>query len=151
LRRAEEGVNILGVFHVKNHYFTPKNHSFYNYGGRREKFWGISCEKSRFYAKKTYFFPILGGGMYRVRPHPPLDPPLIMLALSRAKSKCPSLEMSLNHSQCKVIIDTKTNVSPIFFLLLRDIFCISCIKFSFKMKVDVLEVVNKHFWSNTMY
>ena len=62
LRRAEEGANILGVFRVKNHYFTPKNHSFYNYGGRREKFWGISCEKSRFYAKKTYFFPILGGG-----------------------------------------------------------------------------------------
>ena len=62
LRRAEEGANILGVFRLKNHYFTPKNHSFYNYGGRREKFWDISCEKSRFYAKKTYFFPILGGG-----------------------------------------------------------------------------------------
>ena len=31
-------------------------------GGRREAFWGISCEKSRFYAKKSYFFPILGGG-----------------------------------------------------------------------------------------
>jgi NADH dehydrogenase FAD-containing subunit len=40
LRRAEEGANILGIFRVKNHYFTPKNHSFYNYGGRREKFWG---------------------------------------------------------------------------------------------------------------
>ena len=25
-------------------------------GGRRENFWGISCEKSRFYAKKLYFF-----------------------------------------------------------------------------------------------
>ena len=25
-------------------------------GGRREKFGGISCEKSRFYAKKSYFF-----------------------------------------------------------------------------------------------
>jgi hypothetical protein len=25
-------------------------------GGRRENFWGISCEKSRNYAKKTYFF-----------------------------------------------------------------------------------------------
>ena len=25
-------------------------------GGRREFFWGISCEKSRFYAKKSYFF-----------------------------------------------------------------------------------------------
>jgi hypothetical protein len=61
LRRAEEGANILGVFRVKNHYSTPKNHSFYNYGGRREKCWGISCKKSRFYAKKTYFFPILGG------------------------------------------------------------------------------------------
>jgi hypothetical protein len=24
--------------------------------GRRENFWGISCEKSRFYAKKSYFF-----------------------------------------------------------------------------------------------
>jgi hypothetical protein len=27
-------------------------------GGRREKFWGISCEKSRFYAKKSFFFQI---------------------------------------------------------------------------------------------
>ena len=25
-------------------------------GGRSEKFWGISCEKSRFYANKSYFF-----------------------------------------------------------------------------------------------
>ena len=24
-------------------------------GGRRENCWGISCEKSRFYAKKSYF------------------------------------------------------------------------------------------------
>ena len=30
--------------------------------GRRGNFWGISCQKSRFYAKKSYFFPILGGG-----------------------------------------------------------------------------------------
>ena len=25
-------------------------------GGRRENFWGISCKKSRFYVKKSYFF-----------------------------------------------------------------------------------------------
>ena len=25
-------------------------------GGRRENCWSISCEKSRFYAKKSYFF-----------------------------------------------------------------------------------------------
>ena len=31
-------------------------------GGRRKKFWGISGEKSRFYAKKSNFFLILGGG-----------------------------------------------------------------------------------------
>jgi hypothetical protein len=45
---------------------------------RRENFWGISYEKSRFYAKQIIFFPILGGRARRVHPHPPtpLDPPL---------------------------------------------------------------------------
>jgi hypothetical protein len=56
----------------KNYYFTPKNHSFYNYGGGREKFWGISCEKSRFYAQKTYFFPII---------NPVLCPRTVVLSL----------------------------------------------------------------------
>ena len=36
----------LGGVHLK---FVPR-------GGRREHFLGISCEKSRFYAKKSYFF-----------------------------------------------------------------------------------------------
>jgi hypothetical protein len=54
---------------VKNHDFTPKNDIFSNCGGRREDCWGISCEKSRFYAKKIIFFPIA----------PPLDPPLYQL------------------------------------------------------------------------
>jgi hypothetical protein len=56
LRRAEGGAKIFGVFRVKNHDFTPKNRIFSNCGGRRENIWGISCEKSRFYAKKSYFF-----------------------------------------------------------------------------------------------
>ena len=43
-------------------------------GGRRENFWDISCEKSRFYAKKSYFFPIAEGGakifgVFRVKNH----------------------------------------------------------------------------------
>ena len=43
-------------------------------GGRRENVWCISCEKSRFYAKKIIFFPILGwGGVGGGAP--PLDPP----------------------------------------------------------------------------
>ena len=29
-------------------------------GGRRENFGGFSCEKSRFYAKKSFFFPARG-------------------------------------------------------------------------------------------
>ena len=62
LRRVEGGAKIFGVFRVKNHDFTPKNHIFSICGGRRENFWGISCEKSRFYTKKSYFFPILGRG-----------------------------------------------------------------------------------------
>ena len=75
-------------------------------GGRRENCWGILCEKSRFYAKKSYFFPIVEGdaklfGVFHVKNHvltpknhifsnlrggggggytpgvpPPLDPPL---------------------------------------------------------------------------
>ena len=52
LHRAEEGAKIFGVFRVKNHDFTPKNHIFSNSGVRRENCWGISCEKSRFYAKQ---------------------------------------------------------------------------------------------------
>ena len=40
----------------------------------RNNFWGISCEKSRFYAKKSYFFPIAEGGakiveVFRVKNH----------------------------------------------------------------------------------
>ena len=63
LRRAEGGAKLFGVFRMKNHDITPKNHIFFfNCEGRHEHFWGISCEKSRFYAKKSYFFPILGRG-----------------------------------------------------------------------------------------
>jgi hypothetical protein len=65
LRRVEGGAKIFGVFRVKNHDFTPKNHIFPNCGGRRENFGGISCEKSRFYA---IFFPPNFRGARRVRP-----------------------------------------------------------------------------------
>jgi hypothetical protein len=60
LRRAKGGTNIFGVFRVKNHDFTPKNNISFNYGGRREIFWGISCEKSRFDAKNHIFSNLRG-------------------------------------------------------------------------------------------
>ena len=64
---------MFGVFRVKNHYFTPKNHIFSNCGGRRENIWGISCEKSRFYAKKNHIFSNFMGGAQGASP---LDSPL---------------------------------------------------------------------------
>jgi hypothetical protein len=54
-----EARTFFRVFRVKNHDFTPKNHIFSNCGGRRENCWGISCEKSRFYAKKIIFFQLM--------------------------------------------------------------------------------------------
>ena len=71
LRRAEGGAKIFEVFRVKNHDFTPKNHIFSNFRGVARNFWDISCEKSRFYAKKIIFFPILGGARAGYAPPPP--------------------------------------------------------------------------------
>ena len=44
-------------------------------GGRREKFWGISCEKITILRQKIIFFSNFKGGGRRVRPS--LDPPLL--------------------------------------------------------------------------
>ena len=33
LRRAEGGAKIVGVFRLKNHVFTPKNHIFFQFRG----------------------------------------------------------------------------------------------------------------------
>ena len=56
LRRTEGGAKNFGVFRVKNHDFTPKKSDFFQMQREARNFLGISCEKSRFYAKKSYFF-----------------------------------------------------------------------------------------------
>ena len=43
--------------------------------GRRENCWGIPSEKSRFYAKKSIFFPILVGACSGCAPPPPGSAP----------------------------------------------------------------------------
>ena len=53
LRRAEGGAKIFGVFRVKNHDFTPKNHIFSNFrappgstpGTSIQKLINIDCRK----------------------------------------------------------------------------------------------------------
>ena len=68
--------NFWGISCEKSRFYAKKSY-FSNFRGGARNFWGISCEKSRFYAKKIIFFPILGGGGGRARRvHPPLNPPL---------------------------------------------------------------------------
>jgi hypothetical protein len=64
----------FGVFRVKNHDFTPKKSYFSNFRGGARNFWGISCEKSRFYVKKIIFLPILGGRAPGAPPPPEYAP-----------------------------------------------------------------------------
>ena len=56
LRRAEGGGKIVGVFRVKNHDFTPKNHIFPILGGAREFFGVFHVKNHDFTPKKSYFF-----------------------------------------------------------------------------------------------
>ena len=46
LRRTEGGAKIFGVFRVRNHDFTPKNHIFSNFrGGARRVPWIRPCHR----------------------------------------------------------------------------------------------------------
>jgi hypothetical protein len=75
LRRAEGGAKIVGVFRVKNHDFTPKNHIFPILGEAREIFGVFHVKNHDFTPKKIIFFPILGGA--RAGCAPPMNPPLM--------------------------------------------------------------------------
>ena len=64
--------NFWGISCEKSRSYDKKSY-FFQLRREARKFWGISCEKSRFYAKKSFFFPIFflgGGGARRVRPPP---------------------------------------------------------------------------------
>ena len=56
LRRAEGGAKIFGVFRVKNHDFTPKNHIFPILGGAREIFGVFHVKNHDFTPKKSNFY-----------------------------------------------------------------------------------------------
>ena len=70
LRRAEGGVKMFGVFRVKNHDFTPKNHIFPILGRTHEIFGVFHVKIHDFKPKKSYFFPILGGARAGCAPPP---------------------------------------------------------------------------------
>jgi hypothetical protein len=56
LRRAEGGAKIFGVFRVKNHDFTPKNHIFPILGGAHEIFGVFHVKNHDFTPKKNHIF-----------------------------------------------------------------------------------------------
>jgi hypothetical protein len=86
-------------------------------GGRRENFTGISCEKSRFYAKQIIFFPIWRG--VGVAPGAPsLDPPLISLRISLGFGVCWRL-LSIFNNFVNYIVTTKFMVGIIIINLLN--------------------------------
>ena len=99
LRRVEGGAKIFGVFRVKNHDFTPKNHIFPNCGGRRENFGGISCEKSRFYA----IFPPPPNFRGGAPGAPPLDPPLQLKPACLIHGNITVWRLSLNPSKVETV------------------------------------------------
>ena len=65
--------NFWGISYEKSRFYAKKSY-FSNFRGGARNFCGISCEKSRFYAKKNHIFTNFRGGARRVRP--PLNPPL---------------------------------------------------------------------------
>ena len=69
--------NIWGISFEKSRFYAKKSY-FSNFRGGAQNFWGISCEKSRFYAKKIIFLPILGGGGASGAP-PPESAPAILI------------------------------------------------------------------------
>jgi hypothetical protein len=84
LRRAEGGAKIFGVFRVKNHDFTPKNHIFSNLRG--------------------------GGGELRVRPPPWIHPWYVTKKTTRATLTQLLLKLvfSINANLCLISNQSKS-------------------------------------------
>jgi hypothetical protein len=70
LRRAEGGGKIFGVFRVKNHAFTPKNHIFPILGGSREIFGVFHVKKITILRQKNHIFTNFRGvALIKVEAH----------------------------------------------------------------------------------
>ena len=98
LRRAEGGANIFGVFLVKNHDFTPKNHIFFNFRGARAGCTPLAEHKARFVACRDSSSP---SGLTSTTAH-------LIILRSTASTKSTflggliSIELSINHFRCWV-------------------------------------------------
>jgi hypothetical protein len=87
----------------------------------REHFWCISCEKSRFYSKKLYFFPILGGARAGCAPPPESVPVWLNMVVIRYCNITPRFNCrfvlnrpSLSISRCMSRYEAYLAVSVVF-------------------------------------
>ena len=87
LRRAEGGAKIFGVFRVKNHDFTPKNHIFSIAEGGAKIFEVFRVKNHDFKPKYHIFSNFRGGGGARwVRPPPHESAPeLVSYIMTRTR------------------------------------------------------------------
>jgi hypothetical protein len=72
LRRAEGGAKDFGVFRVKNHDFTPKNHIFPIAEGGA-KIFGVFHVKNHDFTPKNHIFSNFRGGAPPLMCHSLLD------------------------------------------------------------------------------
>ena len=107
LRRAEGGAKIFGVFRVKNHDFTPKNHIISNCGGRRENF-GVFRVKNHDFTPKNHIFSNFRGGARRGRAPgaPPLNPPLLLTTILSVLLRLTASEYTFVIFNCFLIVCT---------------------------------------------
>jgi hypothetical protein len=73
--------NFWGISCEKSRFYAKKSY-FSNFRGGARNFWGISCEKSRFYAQKNHIFSNFRGGARRVRPPPESAPAIHIYKLT---------------------------------------------------------------------
>jgi hypothetical protein len=55
MNNIDKKSTFCGISCKKSLFYAKKSY-FFQLRREARKFWGISCEKSRFYAKKSYFF-----------------------------------------------------------------------------------------------
>ena len=73
--------NFWGISCEKSRFYAKKSY-FSNFRGGARNFWGISCEKSRFYAKKNHIFTNFRGGAPPPPPPPPESAPVYIIQQS---------------------------------------------------------------------
>jgi glycosyltransferase involved in cell wall biosynthesis len=104
LRRAEGGAKIFGVFRVKKHDFTKKNHIFFNYGGRRDFVifhtkYPKNFGKYMIFLRKIVIFHTKypkNFGVFRMKNHDFTQKIHIFSNFREARAGCAPLDPSLN-------------------------------------------------------